>query len=511
MTNQIRLSARRLGVALVVACVGLTYPGGAAVAADADDYTFEGAGFAFGSMARGDNDPPVTLTQLKIYSDVLQLDADQELLARDLWELMVDDHRRLWTKTREQLADLRAEQASTSGGGDGAFMVMLTSQSTDESKAIDAAFERGKEALEAEFFEELRLVLTPDQESRQGALEQARRRQTTLATWATFDEERADLVELVRGLSIEQMSSELTATLEEYASVLDGVLVNRNRLCEQLGELADEHAAGRAEMLGGFSQLEGGEDQQAMMQRMMSARAKMEEVGAEGVRVALSTRSAAARVRDINVQYAQEIEEALGGEGTDLADRFRVAFGRLSDPQREEGPRGMFGSRAELALNEVLAIGARTRIRAIQQQAEEAGVAIAEGGIVSLFGSRTEAEALSEDQEERVRALQSRYETRRAAIQRLWADELRSDEDAVLRIGSSSGQVRLNRKSEDGESGGTEFRFVVSTGSGGTASFGEDQGPPEGYLKDIASLEQSVIDELRSILTIDQRSVIANF
>lgn len=511
MTLRACFGVRRLCCSLCAVAVSVACVGGVAFAADADEYTFEGVGFRFGALDQSNAGPPVSLTQLGIYSDVLGLDDDQRLIARGLWETALDEHRRTWTMSREALADLRAVRAA-SEAGDRAFMVMLSSDSTEEAQAINERYEREREGIVRQFFDELRVVLTREQEERWGALEQAVRRQETLAAWSTFSEERADLVELVHALDVGSMPSELEAVLEEYSSVLDGVLVSRNRLSQELGDVAEQHSEFRAGMVNGFAGVQSQEDQQAAVQRMMAAREQMEALGREGVRLALSTRSSAARVRDMNVQYAQRIEEALGGEGTDLADRFRVAFGRFSERVREEGPRGIFGrSRAEMALNEALAIGTRARIRAIQQEAESFGVMVRDGGIAGLFGSRTEAEALTEDQAEQVESLRVSYETQRAAIQRLWADELQVEEEAVLRIGSPAGKVRLNRVEPEGEGGvRTEFRFVVSSG-GGAASFDEEAGPPEGYLKDVASLEQSIIDQLRSILTLDQRAVIANF
>jgi len=217
------------------------------------------------------------------------------------------------------------------------------------------------------------------------------------------------------------------------------------------------------------------------------------------------------------VQFAGDIEAALGGEGSPEADEFRVAFARATGAgdsgEDVQNALGFGPNRAERAINEVLAIAARSRIRAIQAAAEAEGISIPGSSFRGLFSTDETAPDLSQDQRDRVLALKSRYETQRAAIERRWAPELRQDTEAVLDIGSSEGSVRLGRVEPEDESPEgiveTEVSFVVMSGSGTLQGGGRDV--PQGFRDDVAALEQSVIEQLRSILTIDQRAVIANY
>ena len=156
-----------------------------------------------------------------------------------------------------------------------------------------------------------------------------------------------------------------------------------------------------------------------------------------------------------------------------------------------------------MAIAEALAIETRSRLRAVRSAAEEAGIEVPGSEWTGLFGSSASAPGLPPDQTDRVLAVQSRYQARRAAIQRRWADELRRPEDDALSVGSSEGPISLEKKqSEDESVTNVTMSFVAVGGRTGSMS-SADTSLPQGYRDEIAALEQSVIDELRTILTME--------
>lgn len=263
-----------------------------------------GMGGFFGGMGGGFGDvlnPSVNSRDLERYSDVLGLNADQRAVVRELFGGYQEQYRAFAEKAREDLANMRGrmegERGQREGGGRGMG---------EAFNAIRETFTRlreERERMERTFFEDVRVILTPEQEALWPRVERMRRRETTMER-GLMAGENVDLLRLVERLNLpSDLRQQLAGTLEQYEVELDRALVERNRVQE-------EGLSGL--MAGRFGRPEEGFDMERAQRAFQEAR------------------ESSMRLRDVNRRYARQIEGQLP---EDRRAQFTRLFNEASFPE----------------------------------------------------------------------------------------------------------------------------------------------------------------------------------
>lgn len=236
--------------------------------------------------SEGSSGAPVSSAHLTRYAEVLGLSADQLAAAELLLDGLIERHTLAQVEMNEKLGDLRAEAAES-----GDFRIFM-----EEMPAARARYSDERDAIERAFFDDLRLLLTSEQETRWDGVERTRRRLTTIGN-GSLAGETVDLVALCEELEPSpETEAELAPLLRRYEMDLDRALLARNAMQDERRDLMSESGPG-------WNPGESRFDVQEVM------------------RIAEKIREASAEVRDVNESYARQIRGVLTGETGERFDR----------------------------------------------------------------------------------------------------------------------------------------------------------------------------------------------
>ncbi len=125
-----------------------------------------------------------------------------------------------------------------------------------EMQEIEKAWLQRRTELGADFFENVKATLTPEQLAKWPAFERDRRRRTQLHIGAFFAGEGVDVVELLDGLKLEEPQRAAVAPLvESYALELDGLLQQRLRAAEEVRNIDYMDPASQAGMFDKYERI----------------------------------------------------------------------------------------------------------------------------------------------------------------------------------------------------------------------------------------------------------------
>lgn len=228
-----------------------------------------GGGFG-GGMFGGfrDQGGRINSGQLKVYADILKMTPEQRSAAEALREGFQKD-----IEARDEAARKVRESAMEK------FRENQDPAVWDEvrTKTDKARVERTK--AEATFFEDIKTLLTSEQQAKWPKVERAHRRETTMSR-GTLSGERVDLVHAVEALKLPDTEmGKVADLLEQYQDELDRELVRRNKVYDDVQTKMRDVFRDR--------------DQEAGQKLMDEGRA------------------ASVRVRDLNRKFARQMEEAL--------------------------------------------------------------------------------------------------------------------------------------------------------------------------------------------------------
>jgi len=240
------------------------------------------AGPAHGQFGRGDQwSPPVTARDLQDIASELDLTDEQRQVAEMLFEGLREQYEQKAGVLRRQFERMR-EERNWQGMRD----------LGDEMRA----FRQEREAMQESLLNDVKAILTTEQSAQWPAVERSLRRSQTLGR-GLMRAERVDLVRLTRDFLNDDLSGDVQATVDRYATELDRELVKRNEMFEDGMERAREMMrAGDEE---GIAKL-------------------MEEA-----------RDASMRVRDLNQRYSRLIASMLP---EDRRDEFNAEVRREAFP-----------------------------------------------------------------------------------------------------------------------------------------------------------------------------------
>ena len=450
-----------------------------AVFADApEDYQLESMGGVFMMEDATLGGGPVTPAHLRQYAEVLGLSEHQLEIARELQRELFAEYRRAWTLFREATMDLQYEQQLAAEGVEPNWMEQqqIVREQSREFAAI-------RERLTNRFDEDVRLLLTGDQAARWEEYERTRRRVTTLSRFGVFPDERLDLLRIARDLDgPEALSAEAASLLEQYAIELDSAIRRRNEVSEPLRDDVEAFVGAQHRLWtqdGGVVDWEAGQ-------------AEIEDKRSVAIKSALAYRDASRRVRDVNRRYIELIAAALGPAA---GETFR---GVIAEEREVGGSRpNLFvgGSKAQMALLFVDEFDALSAAVSIQ------------GRMMSVMtGSRDEppnvrVPGLTTEQIEKLQALRDEFERRRAAIMAKHDAGGDDEEPPTLVIRYQGGSVALVKLNEQGLPITSPWEAMQGTG---------DSEEMKARQRELIELDREIIHQLRGVLTLDQRSVLAH-
>jgi Spy/CpxP family protein refolding chaperone len=237
------------------------------------------------TIGGGDGASQIASSHVERYAAVLGLSEDQRAVVDDLFESYSREFTAARVERDEQLGDLRAEARES---GDHSVFI-------EDMPRVTEAFKKESDRLRDRFFDDLRLLLTAEQDARWSDVERTRRRVETIGN-GSLSGESVDLVRIVEDLDVPAaIAADLAPTMDGYEADLDRALARRNDL---RGESSGDMRSGEMDL------------------------GRMEETMDD-------IREASAEVRDVNERYARRISGTLP---TDLAERFDRAVRRASFP-----------------------------------------------------------------------------------------------------------------------------------------------------------------------------------
>lgn len=242
------------------------------------------------------DEPQVTTEEIRQYETMLSLSEDQKLFAEGLLEAYMADFQSLREEYR-RIVDAAREE----------FRETRDRKVWEDLQEVSGVFEDRRKKLDEQFLNDFKLVLTAEQAAEWGDVERFRRRFYTLGQGGLVSGETVDLTRIVTDLTLtEEQRVSVAPILDRYTEALDRALIERNAIYEQ----------GTSDAMRLWQE-----------QRFDEMQRRFEEA-----------RDAATRLRDINKQYARQMEASLG---QDAGQRFGREFLKRSFPDIYTDSAGM--------------------------------------------------------------------------------------------------------------------------------------------------------------------------
>lgn len=398
--------------------------------------------------------PPISRADLRLFAQVLDLDETQQEILADAYAEFLNAYNREWTLHAEARSDA---EASPEGSGDWDWV-------RNRQAELRSEYEAAMDRLEQAFAADLRLLLTAGQLERWSDFERERRRLKTLESYASHPEERLDLVRIVQSLDLDdEAERSLAPLLEEYRVQIDAALVARNAKARSLGEELQQLQDRQEEVRNARDPVGMGE-----------AWAQIREQQKELVPAVLELDELCSRVRDINISFRARIEEGLPAGSVET-------FRELTMSTDRNPLDGMFRADRMLTWLDRIASSPGTFSRFNMSGVDVAVTPLSEEQTQQIEGIRADFEAGRE-------ALYARY------LPRGWSKAERYH----ITLSTPQGQVSLSRRIDHGSQGGVS-RIVNGV-------------PISDELQTaVSELDQRTVDQIRRVLTIDQRQMIASY
>jgi len=457
MSSPLGIAARVLGrllnpaPALFIAASVSLAPTIVAEATARDEWEFGGFHNFSHHMSMNDTQLAISNRDLRLFAEVLELDEIQQEIMGDVYAEFVKTYNREWTLNAERQSDARVRREAD----------RVVGWHMSGFPELEAEFDAAKERLETEFFSDVRLLLTSEQSERWPLLEREHRRLKTLSAYASFADERIDLVVSVRSIDLDEASIEsLRPLLDEYRLQIDAALVPRNNKARSLGE--------------GLQALQSKEDDARNMQNPMEMHevwAKIREEQQELVPLALELHGLCSRLRDINRHYQARIEERLP---PDAADAFRD---RTTTSERNPLD-GMFRASRMLTMLEMMAENTGSFRNHM------------------MSGMNLEVPALTDEQMREIELVREDFEARRSTLfARYLPNGWTEAESASISLSTPHGQLSLTRRVQSSSQDNIS-RYINGVPISDELQSGMNE------------LDQDIVDRLRQILTIEQRQML---
>lgn len=445
--------------------------------------------------------PPLTRAQVTTWSDALALDPDQLDL---LFSLQAD------AENAFRLGMLEYREAAS----DEQAVAQITEDWDAYTKAtneVTVAADRLRIQIANETMDELKLILSPDQEARWPLLEQAERRVRVLSAQSTEPYFNLDITSAISAsVETEFVSAALTEMLERYTRDLDVLITPLDAAMTSLASQIRENDEASKQM---WSKSQDGTE------------VVWEEVKAEQERNERAIVDQCMRVHDLCVRIAahnkRAFDEALSLLDPASAEALSAHAARY---QPASGTPGGWNEQANSLFNSRSVIAFRSLLPndeyGAQQQSMFGGVSFDQmmrfqlramelarsefPEIAEQWGSFMPVAAadLSDEQQARIRQLRDSFDQARSSIETRYARSLRpaseSKQENRLVVPAGTGAVYLARGRE------AEDPWGKSSGDSNDDSL-------SAYREAMLDLDQTTLDQLRAMLTPEQRLSLISF
>ena len=402
-------------------------------------------------------------------------DPDQFDLANELYANYAAELRNMATRMMEKRADMQA-----------------ASQASQDWQNVQEAFSKAsleqdehERELTSQLFADLRLIITPEQETAWADIERTRRRRETLARFSIYPRERIDLIAVVQGLDMpESFRASLADALHTYEQELDIALTARNTK----GAAAARQAKEVADLQMKAWTPARDQDPQAVM----DAQERVQQMSQELIPVALDLRDASARVRDVNDRHIRELANRFPQK---IRDTFEAQVAKVAGKSENNVPFSDF-SRAKMAIQTLEQLESMKPM--MEMQAQMFGESDMAAEMQPYLDRLKTVPPLSQTQRDQLAQIKTDLDAELESAQRRHGGSSASqDEPTSFNIRLDGAMMSLARNDSDNSSmnmwGGSQDAKQIE------------------QLKERADINQRAIDRIRAILSIEQRSVIAQF
>ncbi len=419
---------------------------------------------------------PISARDFQVYGETLNLTGDQAELAGELYADFAEEMRNISTLTIEKRTDMQALAQASEDWQE--FQKATSNMSRDQNEKT--------RDMTAHLFADLQLIITPEQESTWASVERTRRRRETLARFSVYPRERIDLVAIVQGIEMpESFRKSLIPTLDEYEYELDVALTARNTKASAAVEKTTE--------INTLQMTAWSRTTDPDPQAIMAAQSRIEELQQEIIPVALGLRDASARVRDVNDRYTRELASRFP---TKLKQRLEEQTAKIAGKDQNAVPFSDF-SRAKIAIQTLEQLEAMKPM--MEMQAQMFGDSDMAAEMKPYLDRLKTVQPLSEDQRDQLALIKTDIEAELLAAQRRHGrPSAPADEPASYTFKLDGAVIQLTRRGEEQDN----MNMLGQQ---------EPSRADKKQAKDLAKINQNAIDRIRAILTIEQRSVIAQF
>lgn len=232
------------------------------------------------------------------YAEALGLDTAQREAAIDIARAIEDQHLSVWVDHAERTQD---EQYNVSYLDDSWW-----EQGHERRAAIASAYARERTKAVDLFHEDLRLLITPEQDGRWDLLEAERLRRNTLTRYGGVEGEQVDLAAVVLGLDLDEAVLErLRPVLGRYKQTMHDALTTRNRALRSLDNALEKNNDVEED----WDDIPW-DDPEIEMHRE-TYRSRSEATEKDVLRHAMSAKTLCERVAAVNTSFREEIEGLL--------------------------------------------------------------------------------------------------------------------------------------------------------------------------------------------------------
>ena len=478
------------------------------LASIADDWTLVHSTVS-GEIYMAGTKPPVPASQMNAWIDALGLTDEQVEILRGIQADAENQFRFGLLEEREASADAQARGT-----------VLQDWTATEQASArLGQAADVLRVTLTEDVTEQLRLIITPEQEALWPKLEQAERRSTILSSASAVHWFSLNLFTAVdASISDSGTRATLEPMLNAYADELDTVLVSLEREMDELAERvtekedAEKGVWARAEETGEpidweAVQAEGRRAESAVVDSAMRVHGLCERVGQINTRYLTQMKDAVPSEAGASMQaFADRLRPApsrptwYGQQDAFFNARSAQAFGSLlpEDPESEaDESMTIFGG---VSFSRMMDFQ-----RSMMELARDEYPEIAEQW--TSFMPVASAD-VTEDQKNDLRAIRSSFLDAKARIEQRFASTLRpaeaDDRSNRLVVPAAGGAVYFARGAA------AEDPWGKAGGKGGGKD-GEDTDQLDRFREQMLELDQDTIDQIRDVLTPEQRLSILSF
>ena len=433
---------------------------------------------------------PIRLTDLEHYTNDLNLTQEQRDFIKDRYQAMMITYMERWVDLAERRADSRFMHIPRNdleySSWDSVMQERLRRAHTEEQRLM--------KEITRTITEDLRLILTPEQQDRWSIFERESLRRETLARYAIFDDERYDLIKSVEKLALNDEENEkIAGLLEEYAEALRPLIAIRNARIQAVSSLQDE-VADLADRFNRTLQNMTENDADTVAQIFSDYQEQSRTRHRSLMNEALGVRRASERLRDTNIRFRDDLLNLI-------PEHAHETFMRSLRPIPKRNALDDAHSRAE-------------RIISILQNTHEVAATLQS----FLLSMPNDDESIHDDASQMqewlllLRTTDPITNDQRRQLRRI-EDRLQQRREAVLAQHPSLRKHFDDRPNPD-------ITFTIPTNHGGLTLTRTGPAPDpsereQARMQEIRTqlhkIEQDAVDEIRAILTFHQRMAVAGF